>query len=536
MIRALRRLLTHLALLAALMPLALTLAQSPSATATLRLVSPDARRSLTTTAIGSDEFVGLADLASFFRLSVTEDARNRAVTIAARGKTATTGADQTRVTVDGRAVTLSARVTRSGDRWLVPVDFIPRVVAPLIGQRVDARDSRVVVVGNARVPRVTSRVQVSPEGTRVVIDVAPAMTVATAVDARRILVRVEADALDTNPTPAGGPLPAGAVEQIGPGDQPTALAVTLGAAAGRPRVSATRVDRVMRVTIDVPATEDRPAADPAPAQSAAPPAQPTTPAPATAAAPGAPGTPATPAAQAAGDAVAPPPPNPRLRLPVVVIDPGHGGTDVGVTRGNDHTEKDLTLAVARRVKARIEEHLPVRVVLTRDDDSTLDYDTRATLANGARAELLISLHAGSAEAAPGFAVFYHDAGIAEPGSRRDAARPAAVPLTAGGSRTIAFVPWRTAQADHADAGAMLAAAVDEALRQRSLGGPRPPRRAPLRLLASTNAPAILVEVGWPPDAAAQAGEAPESYESDVAAAIADGVAQFRQRRDERRGR
>ncbi len=519
------RLLFQLVLLAVLMPFAGPQAQAPSTAAPLRLVSPSAKRSLTTTTIGAGEFVSLSELATFFRLTVTDDPRARSLTVTTRGKTAVAAPDQARVTVDGRPVTLSARMTRTGDRWLVPIDFIPRVVGPLIGQRVDLRDSRFVVVGTARVPRVTSRVQVSATGTRVVIDISPAATVATVVEARRVLVRVEADALDTNPTPGGGPLPAGGVEQIGQGDQPTAIAVILGPSAGRARVSATAVDRVMRVTVDVP-PDERPTPEPAPAQSAAPPAPPVAPVP----------PPAPAAAAPAVDPVLPPAASPRSRLPVIAIDPGHGGTDVGVRRGDGRTEKDLTLAVARRLKARLEQQLPVRVLLTREDDSAVDLDTRAALANGARAELLLSLHAGSAPSPAGFTVLFHDGGPDEQPRREGAPAGATLPLAAGGSRAIAFVPWQAAQADHADAAAMLATAVDEALRRHALGGPRPPRRAPLRLLAGVTAPAVLVEIGWPDGPGTRRDEAADSYDGDVANALADGLVQYRQRRDERRGR
>ena len=55
--------------------------------------------------------------------------------------------------------------------------------------------------------------------------------------------------------------------------------------------------------------------------------------------------------------------------PIVVIDPGHGGRDPGATgvSGNS-TEKDLTLALARELRARLAERGRVRVALTRDKD------------------------------------------------------------------------------------------------------------------------------------------------------------------------
>ena len=58
-------------------------------------------------------------------------------------------------------------------------------------------------------------------------------------------------------------------------------------------------------------------------------------------------------------------------------------------------EKDLTLAVARRVKAAIEARLGIRVLLTRDDDRDLPLDDRTAIANNNKANLFISLHANA---------------------------------------------------------------------------------------------------------------------------------------------
>ena len=50
--------------------------------------------------------------------------------------------------------------------------------------------------------------------------------------------------------------------------------------------------------------------------------------------------------------------------------PGHGGDDVGAKGAGGTIEKDLTLAVARRLKAALEARLGLRVLMTRDDDRT----------------------------------------------------------------------------------------------------------------------------------------------------------------------
>jgi N-acetylmuramoyl-L-alanine amidase len=79
---------------------------------------------------------------------------------------------------------------------------------------------------------------------------------------------------------------------------------------------------------------------------------------------------------------------------VVVIDPGHGGHDPGAT-GALGFEKDVNLAAALALKARLERSSRYRVVLTRQDDTYVPLETRVRIAQRAGADLFISLHSDS---------------------------------------------------------------------------------------------------------------------------------------------
>ena len=84
----------------------------------------------------------------------------------------------------------------------------------------------------------------------------------------------------------------------------------------------------------------------------------------------------------------------RLSVRSVVLDPGHGGTDPGAVGTGGVREKDVTLDVARRVKALLEQgHLAVS--LTRDGDATLSLRERVLLANAKRPDLFVSIHVNS---------------------------------------------------------------------------------------------------------------------------------------------
>ena len=84
-----------------------------------------------------------------------------------------------------------------------------------------------------------------------------------------------------------------------------------------------------------------------------------------------------------------------LRLKkVIVIDAGHGGKDPGA-EGAHGREKDINLAAARALKARLERSGHYRVVMTRDSDTFVPLETRVQIARGADADLFISLHSDS---------------------------------------------------------------------------------------------------------------------------------------------
>jgi N-acetylmuramoyl-L-alanine amidase len=84
---------------------------------------------------------------------------------------------------------------------------------------------------------------------------------------------------------------------------------------------------------------------------------------------------------------------PRKRR-VIVIDPGHGGHDPGALGGMSR-EKDVNLAAARLLKAKLERTGRYRVVMTRETDTFIPLETRVQIARRADADLFISLHSDS---------------------------------------------------------------------------------------------------------------------------------------------
>ena len=171
-----------------------------------------------------------------------------------------------------------------------------------------------------------------------------------------------------------------------------------------------------------------------------------------------------------------------------MIDAGHGGDEHGARGPQGTLEKDVTLGVARRLKAAIESRLGARVILTRDADQTVGLDERAAVANNNKADLFISLHANASVrgSAAGAEVFYLSLGDYGAQAQRVAqGESEALPVFGGGTRDIEVILWEMAQARHIEQSAALAhgrrgvaarARADEPARHSAGAVPRARRR------------------------------------------------------------
>lgn len=112
---------------------------------------------------------------------------------------------------------------------------------------------------------------------------------------------------------------------------------------------------------------------------------------------------------------------PRLdRMITIALDPGHGGEDPGALGRGGSREKDVVLAIAKRLKAKIEEQPNMRVLLTRDADYFVPLNVRVQKARNVQADLFMSIHADAfvETTARGSSVFV----LSEKGASSSAAR------------------------------------------------------------------------------------------------------------------
>jgi N-acetylmuramoyl-L-alanine amidase len=500
----------------ALLAASVAAAQAPPA-APLTLVTREGRRPLPTTVLNGQELIALDDVASVFGATLREEALAGGVTLTYRGRTIVASANQATVSAGGRVVALPSPVVRSGRRWMVPVEFLQSALGVIHDQRIVVRrPSRLVLFGEVRVPRVTGRVDSAGPPTRATLDVSPAAPIRADVEAGRVTVRIDADALDLA-LPGSG---AGLVAQMRPGDEPNTVIVTLASNAGTVRAVPQTTDTSSRLVIDIqPAgVSAAPVPDPAAPPLGAPPEPSLAPA----------------AGVSAETLLAP-----RPVLQTIVIDPGHGGEERGARGAAGAVEKQITLDVARRLRTLLEARLGVRVILTRESDVAIGPGARAALANNNKADLFLSLHANGApvSSVAGAEVYYLKLDREGETARERATRSAvAVPVLGGGTRTIDVVPWELAQAAHVDDSATLAATIADELRSRISMSPSPTRAAPLRVLEGLNMPAALVEMGYLTNPAQEKLVASENYRNAVAQSLHDAIVRFRTHLEDRRSR
>jgi N-acetylmuramoyl-L-alanine amidase len=105
--------------------------------------------------------------------------------------------------------------------------------------------------------------------------------------------------------------------------------------------------------------------------------------------------PAAPAVAAAPPVRAQHAPDEGSRDVIIAVDAGHGGQDPGAIGHGGTREKDVTLAIARALAARINAEPGMRAVLTRDRDEFLELRDRIHRARVARADMFVSVHADS---------------------------------------------------------------------------------------------------------------------------------------------
>jgi N-acetylmuramoyl-L-alanine amidase len=225
-------------------------------------------------------------------------------------------------------------------------------------------------------------------------------------------------------------------------------------------------------------------------------------------------------------------PPPVSAIGKIVLDPGHGGKDPGAIGVGGIAEKDIVLAVAKKLERKLKQEMGVEVVLTRRDDRFISLEDRTAIANAQGADLFISLHMNASPngEARGLETYYLD-NTNDEGSIRLAAREN------GTSRRnisdLQFILSDMTQNMKLEDSIALAHHLQQALVEgistrladvKDLGV----KKALFNVLVGARMPSVLVEMFFITNKAEGHAMSQETYQNAVVDALYDGIQKYKE--------
>ncbi|MEO8131886.1 MAG: N-acetylmuramoyl-L-alanine amidase, partial [Bryobacteraceae bacterium] len=219
-----------------------------------------------------------------------------------------------------------------------------------------------------------------------------------------------------------------------------------------------------------------------------------------------------------------------LKLSRVVLDAGHGGHDQGTHSKAGMLEKDLVLDVTSRLAEMLRTRLGTEVIMTRSDDTFLSLEERTRLANEAKADLFLSIHANSSpvKSVAGVETFYlnfstgrDDLDLA---TRENAASQRSI-------SDLKEVVSKIALRAKVDESREFALRIQKSLqtaavKQNKDAKDRGVKRAPFVVLIGADMPSVLAEIGFLSNSRDEALLKGPEHRDRIAEALYNGIAGY----------
>jgi len=232
---------------------------------------------------------------------------------------------------------------------------------------------------------------------------------------------------------------------------------------------------------------------------------------------------------------------PDNRFATVIVDPGHGGEDEGAHGPAGSLEKDLVLEVARRLSEALRAR-GIRVVMTRESDVFVSLEQRTSIANDARGDLFLSVHANAARdsGVRGTETFFLSLDATDDAARRLAERENQALGTVELLRRASDDPLVAILGDliateHLHESQAFAGMAQERLADKGPGGSRGVKQAPFVVLSGVQMPASLVEIGFITNREDEARLSSAKGRERIVAGLATAVEEYGRRYDAQRG-
>jgi N-acetylmuramoyl-L-alanine amidase len=219
-----------------------------------------------------------------------------------------------------------------------------------------------------------------------------------------------------------------------------------------------------------------------------------------------------------------------LKVGRIVIDPGHGGHDVGTIGPEGLREKDLVLDVSKRLGELIESRMGSEVIFTRSDDTFVPLGRRTGIANDAKADLFLSIHANSStlRTAAGVETYYLNFTTSK------SALEVAARENAGSQQTIFELQdllEKIALKDKVEESREFASRIQSSLfsvsvKNDSHARDRGVKKAPFVVLIGASMPSVLAEIGFISNAHDEDIMRRPEYRQRLAEALYKGLASY----------
>ncbi len=444
--------------------------------------------------------IALEEAAKGMDISFSRAGRDARVTLRSDGREVTLENGKSLFSAGGQLRALAAPVRVVGDRTYVSPPSAATVLGAALGQTASYRAAyRALIIGNYEAPRLRLVNLVTASSIESTIELSQPVPYEVRKEPNRVVVAFQADVMETefNTEALPGRIVGSArFERTAP---PT-LTFDLGERFVSVRTSELDSQHLALVFDAAPVATGSPAqGGPGSAAGARAPRGPTAP--------------------ASG-----------FQKPIIlVIDPGHGGDDGGARGRGGRLEKDVTLALARRLRAAAVDSLSVQAYLTRDSDMEVPLDERAAIANNFNADIFISLHANGSRAASakGTEVFFLSYTAVDDEARRVAMQEGAIMEKApGNDQDVGLILWDMAQAAQLEASSKLAGNIHAEIAEASLSRSRGVKQAPFRVLVGATMPAALVEVGFITNPEEEKQLFSETHQIRITNALIQGLGRF----------
>ncbi|KHD88342.1 MAG: hypothetical protein OM95_09360 [Bdellovibrio sp. ArHS] len=230
----------------------------------------------------------------------------------------------------------------------------------------------------------------------------------------------------------------------------------------------------------------------------------------------------------------------------IMIDPGHGGVDTGAVHG-PAKEADLVLKVAQRLKSHLEKNTAFKVSITRNNDRNLSLPSRVKMAEDAKADLFVSLHANAAsdQRAKGVEFFFQNNLPPDEESLFLASQENQMVLNSkelhsisGGDELskkgdVAAIVEDLQRQNRMESSLHLTKTLTQVWNSDSSATHATIKQAPFYVISKTSMPSVLIEIGFLTNPREAKRLLTSEYQSDLAQKIYSALLSYKEKMDNR---